>query len=104
MITSCDKSVLPPPVRVKYRDSLFDSGGKVMQITNKSSHHLYNVRVVGRNFKKFTSASVKATDHLRPGATVEVGWFEFEDWTPISGETMEVYADNYLTPHISVIP
>lgn len=75
-----------------------------MRITNNSSHHLYNVRVVGRNFKELSSASVRAAAHLRPGATVEVGWMEFESWTPIPGETMEVYADNYLTPHISIIP
>jgi hypothetical protein len=103
VITSCGKSALPPPVTVSYRDSLVGMG-KVMQITNRSGHHLYNVRVIGRNFDQVSSASVRATDHLAPGDTVEVGWLEFGNWTPTPGETMEVYADDYFSPHISVIP
>ena len=102
-ICSCGKSALPPPVHVGYRDSLVGMG-KVMQITNTSGHHLYNVRVIGRNRDQMQSASVRVSKHLRPGATAEVGWLEFGNWTPISGETMEVYADDYMTPHISVIP
>ena len=71
-VSGCGKSALPPPVTVTYRDSLVGVG-KVIQITNNSSHHLYNVRVVGRNYQEVSSASVKATDHLRPHETVEVG-------------------------------
>ena len=99
----CGTSALPPPVAVSYRSSLFGVG-QVVIITNNSSHHLYNVKVVGRNFNEVSSASVKATDHLSPGSSVEVGWLEFERWVPQPGETIEVYADNYVSPKISVIP
>lgn len=71
---------------------------------NSSPHHLYNVKVTGRNFKQVSSASVKATDHLAPGSSVEVGFLTFGSWVPQSGETIEVYADNYATPRISIIP
>lgn len=96
-------SALPPPVTISYRPSLVGIG-QVVQISNQSSHHLYNVRVVGRNFEQMASGSVKATDHLPPGGFVEVGWMEFESWTPSAGETIEVYADNYMAPKLSVIP
>jgi hypothetical protein len=105
----CDEqgnTVLPrpvPPVTVTYRDSAVGLG-KVVQITNSSSHHLYNVKVTGRNVGKNESASVRATEHLRPGDTVEVGWLEFESWTPIPGETIEIYCDDYALPYLSIIP
>ena len=99
----CGTSVLPPPVTITYRPSLVGIG-QVVQISNKSGHHLYNVRVVGRNFEQVSSASVKASDHLGPGESVEVGWMEFGAWVPAPGETIEVYADNYVTPKLSVIP
>ena len=102
-VSGCDKSALPPPVAVTYRDSLLGIG-KVIQITNNSSHHLYNVRVVGRNYEEASSASVKATDHLRPHDSVEVGWLEFEAWRPLPGESVEVYCDDYATPFLSIIP
>jgi hypothetical protein len=94
---------LPPPVGVTYRQSLVGMG-MVVQITNKSSYHLYKVTVVGRNIKQVSSASVKATDHLSPGGSVEVGWLEFGNWVPEPGETIEVYCDNYATPAVSVVP
>mgnify|MGYP001812508613 FL=1 len=103
IVSGCGKSALPPPVTVTYRDSLVGVG-KVIQITNNSSHHLYNVRVVGRNYEEVSSASVKATDHLRPHDYVEVGWMEFEAWVPIPGESVEVYCDDYAAPYISIIP
>jgi len=90
-------------VIVGYRESRIGIG-MVLQIQNNSHHHLYNVRVVGRNFSEVSSASVMATKHLAPGAIVKVGWLEFGSWVPQPGETMEIYADNYLSPHISVIP
>ena len=99
-------TVLPrpkPPISITYRDSIWGAG-KVIQITNSSNHHLYNVKVVGRNIRQFSSASVKATDHLSPGQMVEVGWLEFESWTPVPGEIVEVYSDGYLIPTISYIP
>lgn len=99
-------SVLPnpvPPVAITYRDSVWGAG-KVVQVTNNSSHHLYNVKVVGRNARENSSASVKATDHLRPDETVEVGWLEFESWTPAPGETIEIYCDDYFVPKVSYIP
>jgi hypothetical protein len=102
-VSGCGKSALPPPVTVTYRDS-FIGVGKVIQITNTSSHHLYNVRVVGRNYEEVSSASVKATDHLRPHDSVEVGWLEFEAWTPAPGESVEVYCDDYAAPYVSIIP
>ncbi|WP_437194450.1 hypothetical protein [Planctomicrobium sp. SH527] len=102
-LSACHTALLPPPVVVSYRDSLWGAG-KVVQIFNGSSHHLYNVCVVGRNLNEVASASVKVTDHLPPGGTVEVGWLEFANWIPRSGETIEVYADNYVLPVISVIP
>ena len=102
-ISGCGTSALPPPVTVSYRSSLLGVG-QVVVITNNSSHHLYNVSVVGRNFEEVSSASVKATDHLSPGSSVEVGWLEFESWVPQPGETIEVYADNYATPKVSIIP
>lgn len=102
-VSGCGKSALPPPVAVTYRDSLLGIG-KVIQITNNSSHHLYNVRVVGRNYEEASSASVKATDHLRPHDSVEVGWLEFEAWRPLPGESVEVYCDDYATPFLSIIP
>lgn len=103
VLCACGKSALPPPVQVSYRES-FLGGGMVLQIKNASNHHLYNVKVVGRNNSEGSSASVIATKHLRPGAIIEVGWLEFESWIPLSGETMSIYADDYLTPHVSVIP
>lgn len=103
MATGCATSALPPPVTISYRDSLLGLG-KVVILTNNSSHHLYNVRVIGRNFEERSSASVRAAEHLAPGAIIEVGWMEFESWVPLSGETIEVYADDYLTPRISTIP
>ena len=102
-LSGCGTSALPPPVKVNFRSSLLGIG-KVVIITNNSNHHVYNVKVVGRNFKEVSSASVKATDHLSPGSSVEVGWIEFGSWVPQPGETIEVYADNYATPKISVIP
>ena len=99
----CGTSVMPTPVTISYRVSVFELG-QVVRITNNSSHHLYNVNVVGRNVQKLSSASVKATDHLSPGETVEVGWLEFESWVPMPGETIEVYADDYLTPNVSFVP
>ena len=103
LVQGCGVSALPPPVQVTYRDSLVGVG-KVIQITNISSHHLYNVRVVGRNYGELSSASVKATDHLRPHQTVEVGWLEFEAWVPSPGESVEVYCNDYATPFISTVP
>jgi hypothetical protein len=101
--TGCGTSALPTPVTISYRPSLVGIG-QVVVITNNSNHHLYNVKVVGRNFEQVSSASVKASDHLAPGATVEVGWMEFESWVPQPGESIEVYADDFLTPKVSVIP
>jgi hypothetical protein len=103
VFSGCGRSMLPPPVTVTYRSSLLGIG-QVAGITNNSNHHLYNVKVVGRSFKEKSSASVKVTDHLSPGSTVEVGWFEFGSWVPQSGETLEVYADDYATPRVSIIP
>src|SRR6056297_992167 len=100
--TGCGKSVLPPPVDVGYRESLVGLG-TVIQITNNSAHHLYNVRVVGRNYESFTSASVKVTEHLTPGETIEVGWLEFGSWVPVAGESIEVYCDEYVVPKASWI-
>lgn len=102
-LSSCEKSALPPPVKVSYRKSMVGAG-MVLQIQNDSSHHLYNVKVIGRNFEEVSSASVIASKHLPPGGITEVGWLEFVGWTPRSGETMEIYADDYITPHISIIP
>lgn len=102
-ITGCGTSALPPQVAISYRPSLVGQG-QVVVITNNSSHHLYNVKVVGRSFKEFASASVKASDHLTPGSSVEVGWLEFGNWTPRPGESIEVYAEDYVTPKISIIP
>lgn len=92
-----------PPVTVTYRDSLVGAG-IVIHIRNDSLHHLYNVKVVGRNLEQQSSASVKATDHLAPGDHVEVGWMEFTRWVPRPGETIEVYCDDYPIPFISIIP
>jgi hypothetical protein len=103
MVSGCGNSVFPPPVEVSYRSSLLGIG-KVVVITNTSGHHLYNVKVTGRNFKQVSSASVKATDHLAPGGVVEVGFLTFGSWTPRPGETIEVYADNYALPKPSIIP
>jgi hypothetical protein len=58
-VSGCGKSAPPPPVKVTYRDSLVGVG-KVIQIANTSSHHLYNGRVVGRNYYEGSSASVRA--------------------------------------------
>jgi hypothetical protein len=102
-ITGCGTSALPPPVTVLYRSSLWGYG-EVVIIKNDSSHHLYNVRVIGRDLKKAQSASVQVTDHMAPGAVREVGWLEFGKWVPMPGETIEVYADGYVIPHISIVP
>jgi len=107
--SGCDaegNSFLPrpaPPVTVTYRDSAVGIG-KVIQIKNNSSHHLYDVKVVGRNVSQNSSASVKATEHLRPGKTVEVGWMEFEAWSPAPGETVEIYCEDYTVPYLSLVP
>ena len=103
-VTGCGTSALPPPVTITVRDSIFNSDSKVIQITNNSSHHLFNVRIVGRSFQEISSASVRATEELRPGQTVEVGWYEFGNWTPRSGESVEVYCDDYVTPQVQIIP
>jgi hypothetical protein len=94
---------MPPPVTVTYRNSFFGMG-KVVQIANNSAHHLYNVRVTGREYKNFHSASVKATEHLAPNSSVEVGWMEFGAWAPEPGESVEIYADSYLSPFVSTVP
>ncbi|NUQ60972.1 MAG: hypothetical protein HUU20_00680 [Pirellulales bacterium] len=103
IVSGCGTSPIYPPVTIEYRDSLFGIG-KVVIISNPSSHHLYNVRVVGRNLQEMSSASVKATDHLSPGSFVQVGWLEFENWAPQPGESIEVYADGYVVPAVSIIP
>ena len=92
-----------PPVTVTYRDSAVGIG-KVIQITNNSTHHLYDVKVTGRNMKQNASASVKASEHLAPGETVEVGWMEFEAWVPEPGETVEIYCEDYAVPYLSLVP
>jgi len=102
-LAGCGNSALPPPVKVSYRDSIFGAG-KVAQIKNDSAHHLYNVRVTGREYDTLESASVRVTEHLAPHASVEVGWLEFGSWCPAPGESLEIYADNYLSPYVSVIP
>jgi hypothetical protein len=102
-LPGCGTSALPPPVGISFRPSALGIG-QVAVISNSSGHHLYNVRVVGRNFNDLSSASVKVSEHLAPGSTVEVGWFEFEKWVPQPGETIEVYADNFVTPAIAIIP
>jgi hypothetical protein len=94
---------LSPPVQITYRESLVGIG-MVVRIENTSSHHLYNVKVVGRNFKEIQSASVMASRHLRPHTTVEVGWLEFEGWVPRPGESIEVYCDDYWFPSVSLVP
>lgn len=104
VLSGCGTSALPPPVTITFRNSVFSSQSKVIQIANNSSHHFYNVRVVGRNFQDVSSASVRAAEELRPGQTVEVGWLEFGNWTPRSGESIEVYCDDYVTPQIKIIP
>jgi hypothetical protein len=96
-------SPLPPPVRITYRPSLVGMG-MVVQIRNNSSHHLYNVTVVGRNIRQVSSGSVRAANHLAPGAWVEVGWLEFGGWVPQPGETIEVYCDGYAIPAVSIVP
>ena len=102
-LSGCGKSALPPPVSITFRHSLIDIG-EVVIITNNSNHHLYNVRVIGRNFDEISSASVQASEHLSPGSSIEVGWLEFEAWVPRPGETIEVYCDNYLIPKTAFVP
>jgi hypothetical protein len=102
-LSGCGKSVLPPPVSITFRHSFIDIG-EVVIITNNSNHHLYNVRVIGRNFDEISSASVQASEHLSPGSSIEVGWLEFEAWVPRPGETIEVYCDNYLIPKTAFVP
>lgn len=108
-LAGCDEqgnTFLPrpvPPVTVTFRDSLVGIG-KVVQITNNSTHHLYDVKVVGRNAKQNSSASVKATEHLRPGESIEVGWMEFEAWAPEPGETVEVYCEDFAVPYVALVP
>lgn len=99
----CKQSASSPPLNVTFRASILGQG-QVAVVKNNSSHHLYNLKVVGRNSQKGTSASVRVTDHLSPGATTEVGWLEFERWIPEPGETLEFYADDYLLPRKVVIP
>lgn len=105
--SGCNKSAQPPPVVVTYRDSLFGIG-KVIQITNNSSYHLYNVCVIERNYDEVSDEVsahfVKVTNHLRPYDTVEVGWLEFESWIPRPGETVGVCCDDYVMPFVSIIP
>lgn len=102
-VSGCDKSALPTPVTIRFRPSLVGMG-QVAVISNNSAHHLYNVRVVGRSVSELSSGSVKAADHLAPGDTVDVGWLEFGAWVPQPGETIEVYADDYLTPKVAIVP
>ncbi len=47
LLRGCGSSALPPPVKLNIRDSIFRDRGKVVQITNNSNHHLYNVMVSG---------------------------------------------------------
>jgi hypothetical protein len=103
IIPGCGTSALPPPLSVSYRPSLVCIG-QVVVITYNSIHYLYNVKVVGRNFQQVSSVSVKATDNLTPGNSVQVGWLEFGSWVPHPGESIEIYADNYATPKVSIIP
>jgi hypothetical protein len=102
MATNADRRT-SPPVTVTFCNSLVGIG-KVIQITNNSSHHLYDVKVVGRNAKQNASASVKATEHLRPGESIEVGWMEFEAWAPEPGETVEIYCEDYAVPYVAMVP
>jgi hypothetical protein len=83
-ITGCGTAALPPQVAISYRPSVVGQG-QVVVITNKANHHPYNVKVVGRSFKEVSSASVKASDHLSPQSSLEVGGLEFENWTPRPG-------------------
>jgi hypothetical protein len=103
LLTGCGTSIAPTPVSVTYRSSLVGVG-QVVIITNTSGHHLYNVKIVARNLQSISSASVKAAEHLAAGSSVEVGWLEFGNWVPEPEETIEIYADGYLTPSISVVP
>lgn len=101
--SGCGQSALPPPVKVTHRQSLVGIG-MVVQITNTSGHHLYNVKVVGRSLREVESASLIATEHLRPRDSIEVGWMEFDGWVPQPGETIEVYCDDYALPKVSIVP
>ena len=102
-VAGCGKSVLPPPVEVTYREAILGPG-MVVRVTNTSSHHLYEVSVTGRSRDAPSGASVRATDHLEPGETVEVGWLEFGQWVPLPGESIEVYVKDYAIPKIALIP
>lgn len=82
LVRGCGSSALPPPVKVSIRDSIFSDRGKVVQITNDSNHHLYNVMVSGRSISDVRGASVKAADVLKPNDTIEVGWMQFKTWAP----------------------
>lgn len=64
LVRGCGSSALPPPVRLNIRDSMFKDMGKVVQITNDSNHHLYNVTVSGRSLTELSGASVKAAEVL----------------------------------------
>jgi hypothetical protein len=99
----CGSSAFPPPVTITFRDSYLGLG-MVAVLTNDSAHHLYDVQVVGRNFRQLQNASVKATGHLEPHSTVEVGWLEFGSWVPIPGETIEVRCQDDFAPKIAIVP
>lgn len=71
IIPGCGTSALPPPLSVSYRPSLVGIV-QVVVITYNSIHYIYNVKVVGRNFQQVSSVSVKATDNLTPGSSVQV--------------------------------
>ncbi len=103
LLAGCSKSPKPPPVDIAVRKSIVGVG-RVIQIRNRSAHHLYNVKVVLRDLEKLTSGSVRATSHLRPYTAVEVGWLQFQGWVPQRGQTIEVYCDDHLLPKIAVVP
>jgi hypothetical protein len=102
-LSGCGTSAFPPPVKIDFRDS-WVGNGKVIKITNTSTNHLYNVKVVIRNLKQGSIASVRAAEHLSPDSTVEVGWLELERWRPDPGEIVEVRCDEYALPKTAEIP
>ena len=99
----------PPPITVTFRDSLVGIG-KVVILQNPTMHHLYNLRIVVTSPRPSSSdpngksASMRIDDDMEPLEVVEIGWMELAPWVLEEGETIRIYADDFVISKSVVVP
>lgn len=95
----CDKIIKevtapPPPISVTFRSSAGLWGGKVMQVTNRSSDETLVMSLYVENTRLNQCKSY--TFIVKPGNTHEIGMLEM-GWIFVEGEKYRIRADGYKT-------